>query len=440
MIYPQGKTIHQNLSAEYTDVPQLLSTLKANGFSGVVEIETVDKKGVFFVAAGQVVNAAIGIDSDPPAKVGDEALSELFILAKQSQGVLHVFELTTAEIELATGPLKSELLFQDLSTDFIRMDQFVIKLNNEKHTGYIEIFNKEKKQIGTLSFREGEVVGLKLISSSGQTSLFEREAVEPALEEAVKDGAVFNVYRSQGLSEQAKRAGTGANGSGRPSAMREPAAEAKKPAKEPMEVKEPTAAKEPAVTREPAAVKEPAYGSKEFTLEPRKPPMDAAAAMNRASAEPREEPRPAREAAPAEGKKADEGVENIRGEFLSALQRILVKIEQFVDDSTRKGTFQKCFMEARVDRSELHHFLDPFEGVFAYDSGKIRLEDSVGTEMFALAMAECLNMTLSNIQKDHLKGKALPPGMKGEIESAFRYHKEMIKNTGLQSVVPPNMR
>lgn len=60
--------------------------------------------------------------------------------------------------------------------------------------------------------------------------------------------------------------------------------------------------------------------------------------------------------------------------------------------------------------------------------------------MFALGIAECLNATLLSIQKDFLKGKALPPGMKGEIESAFRYHKEMLKNTGLQSVVPPNMR
>lgn len=434
MIYPQGKTIHQNLSAEYTDVPQLLSTLKANGFSGVVEIEAVDKKGVFFVAAGQVVNAALGVDSDPPAMVGDDAIPELFTLARQPNGILHVFELTAAEVELATGPLKSELIFQDLSTDFIKMDQFVIKLGNEKHTGYIEIFNKDRKQIGTLSFRGGEVVGLRLVSESGKQDIFEREKVTSALGVAVKNGAIFNVYSSQGLSDQSQKATAGANGSGRPAATREAAPEPGKP------VKEPVAAKEQMPQKEPAVIKETSFGAKEFTLEPRKPPIDAVPAMKEAQAGPGEEPEPSKETESAEEKKADDGSENIRGEFLSALQRILAKIEQFLDDTIRKGTFQKCFMQACVDKSEMHHFLDPFEGVFSYDSGKIRLDDTIGTEIFALGIAECLNTTLLNMQKDFLKGKALPPGMKGEIESAFRYYKEMIKNTGLQSVVPPNMR
>ncbi len=435
MIYPQGKTIHQNLSAEYTDVPQLLSTLKANGFSGVVEIEAVDKKGVFFVAAGQVVNAALGIDSDPPSMVGDDAIPELFTLARQPQGVLNVFELTAAEVELATGPLKSELLFQDLSTDFIKMDQFVIKLGNEKHTGYIEIFNKDRKQIGMLSFRGGEVVGLRLVSESGKQDIFESEAVAAALDDAVKNGAIFNVYSSQGLSDQSQKATAGVNGSGRPAAVKEAAPEP--PAKP---VQEPVPAKEQTPQKEPAAMKEPSFGTKEFTLEPRKPPVDAAPAAKGAQSGPAEEPKPSKETAPAEEKKADDGLENIRGEFLSALQRVIAKIEQFVDDTIRKGTFQKCFMQSCVDKSEMYHFLDPFEGVFSYDSGKIRLDDTIGTEMFALGIAECLNATLLSIQKDFLKGKALPPGMKGEIESAFRYHKEMLKNTGLQSVVPPNMR
>jgi len=414
MIYPQGKTIHQNLSAEYTDVPQLLSTLKANGFSGVVEVETVDKKGVFFIASGQVVNAALGVDSDPPAMIGDKALQELFTLAKQPHGVLHVFELTTAEVELATGPLNSELLFQDLSTDFIRMDQFVGKLANEKHTGYIEIFSKDRKQLGTLSFREGEIVGLRVVSESEQPRLFEGGTVAPTLDETVKNGAIFNVYSSQRLSDPSQGRNIGANGGGRTASAKEAAPEPKKPLKEP-------------------------GAPKEFTLEPRKPPKEPAAAKEPAI-EMKEESKPVNEEAPAENQKSDDATENSRGEFLSSLQRILSKTEQFVDDAVSKGTFQRSFMQICVDKSELYHFLDPFEGQFAYDSGKIRLDNAVGTELFVLAISECINLTLSNLQKDFLKGKALPPGLKGEIESAFRHYKEMIKNSGLQSVVPPNMK
>jgi len=203
MIYPQGKTIHQNLSAEYTDVPQLLSALKSSSFSGVVEIDAGGRKGAFFIAAGQVANAAIGLDSDPPAIVGDHAVQELFALARQPQGLLNVFELTTAQVELAAGPLISELLFKELSTDFIRMDQFVKKLTDEKHNGYMEIFGKDGHRIGTLSFRIGDVVGLQTISESGNTTLFEGEAIPSILENAVRDGAIFSVYRSAGISNPA---------------------------------------------------------------------------------------------------------------------------------------------------------------------------------------------------------------------------------------------
>jgi hypothetical protein len=139
MIYPQGKTIHQNLSAEYTDVPRLLSTLTGNSFSGVVEIEGGGTKGAFFIAKGRMIDAVVGVDADPPAMTGDTAVPELFALARQPQGLLNVYELTAAEVEVATGSLRSELVFRDLSTDFIRMAQFVGKLGEEKHTGYIEI-------------------------------------------------------------------------------------------------------------------------------------------------------------------------------------------------------------------------------------------------------------------------------------------------------------
>ena len=121
MIYPQGKIIHQNLSAEYTDVPQLLNTLKANGFSGVIEVEAESRKGAFFIVSGNIINAAIGLESDPPAMVGEPAVHELHSLARQPKGLLHVLELSAAQIEILTGPFSSEVVFKALSTDFIRI-------------------------------------------------------------------------------------------------------------------------------------------------------------------------------------------------------------------------------------------------------------------------------------------------------------------------------
>ncbi len=412
MIYPQGKTIHQNLSAEYTDVPQLLSALAGNGFSGVVEIEGGDNKGVFFIARGQMIDAVMGVDSDPPGMTGDNAVPELFALARQPGGLLHVHELTVAQVEIATGSLRSELVFKDLSTDFIRMEQFVNKLGEDKHTGYIEISGKDGKRIGTLSLRNGDPVALQVLSESGQTTLFEGEAIPSVLDNAVRNGAVFNVYRTSGITEVARRDPHGTDGPAR-----------KAPAPQARPRKEPKQAAEPVVEPETEA---------KTPTEPVPPEEQTKAAE--------EPPAPAPVDAAARVPGADDLSTNGRKEFVSALQRVLSKIESFIDHIAKKGEFQRVFRRVCVDASDLFHFLDPFEGQFEYDSGRIRVDDTIGADDLAVATAYCLNLVLADLNKEYLKGAALPPGLKGEIESAFRHYKEAIKNSGMNFVVPANMR
>jgi hypothetical protein len=59
MIYPKGDVVHQNLSTEYTDVPDLLATLTSNGFTGVVEVVLPKESGAFFVSKGKVLGAMV---------------------------------------------------------------------------------------------------------------------------------------------------------------------------------------------------------------------------------------------------------------------------------------------------------------------------------------------------------------------------------------------
>jgi len=137
---------------------------------------------------------------------------------------------------------------------------------------------------------------------------------------------------------------------------------------------------------------------------------------------------------------ADDASTSGRREFISALQRVLSKIESFVDHISKKGDFQRIFRRVCVDASDLFHFLDPFEGQFEYESCRIRLDDAIGSDDFAVATAYCLNLVLAELNKEYLRGATLPPGLKGEIEAAFRHYKEAIKNAGLNFVVPANMR
>lgn len=416
MIYPQGKTIHQNLSAEYTDVSRLLSTLTGNGFSGVVEIEGGGTKGAFFISRGRMIEAVVGVDTDPPAVTGDGAVPELLALARQPQGLLHVYELSAAQVEVVTGSLRSELVFKDLSTDFIRVEQFVGKLSDEKHTGYIEILGKDGKRIGTLSLRSGESVALEVFSESGQATLFEGEAIPSVLDNAVRNGAVFNVYRSCGVTM------------GDPKATDKPLQGSDGPSRK-------ASGSQGRARREPKQPGEPSVEPEKQAEAPVRPmpPEDR-------TAEPKEAPESAPVEASAGKQEAEDISANGRKEFISALQRVLSKIESFIDHISKKGDFQRVFRRVCVDASDLFHFLDPFEGQFEYDSGRMRVDDAIGSDDLAVATAYCLNLVLADLNREYLKGAALPPGLKGEIESAFRHYKDAIKNSGMNFVVPANMR
>jgi hypothetical protein len=389
MIYPKGEAVYQNLSTEYTDLPQLLSTLKPKGFSGIIEIDVAGKKGAFFMVSGDVINAASDIENDPPALVGEEAAEKLLALSTRPSGILNVSQIAPVEVEFAASSLvKPELLFKELSTDFVRMDQFIRKLQDEKLTGYIEMSARKNRRVGKLSLRYGETVGLQITSESGTPTFFEPKAISRLLEEFVKQGATFNVYRSAGFSMPAKRTENIA------AKANKEATEIKKHRLEPFE--------ELNVKVEDVL---------EVKLE--------------------EEPAPPKSPDIVEKPRVETGSGNGRNEFLTAIQRIFLKMEKFMDSFSEKGGFQRAFKRACVEKSETYHFLDPFEGKFDYQGKKIRLDADIGTEEFITAIEECFDLTLSYIRKDLPKNVFLPPGLKGDIELTFKNRQDIIKISDL---------
>ena len=71
-----------------------------------------------------------------------------------------MYQLSPVELEFAVSSFeKPELLSKDLSTDFVRMDQFIKKLQDEKLTGYIEMSAKKNRRVGKLSLKSGATPG-----------------------------------------------------------------------------------------------------------------------------------------------------------------------------------------------------------------------------------------------------------------------------------------
>jgi hypothetical protein len=206
MIFPKGKVKHQDLLTSYTDLPALLSNLKSGEFSGTIEIEFPEKKGILFIDSGEIINAEAEVRGDSNRMIGPEAIQYLLSLSKQKDGILNIYHFLPEQVAIIASNLQYEIFFKELSTDFTRFDRLLLKLREEKHYGFIEVFTKNQKPMGVVFLQEGEPTEMFMTSESGP-SVFGRKLIPTFVENAVKEGATLNVYRTQGkISKEEKGA------------------------------------------------------------------------------------------------------------------------------------------------------------------------------------------------------------------------------------------
>jgi len=195
MIFPKGRVKHQNLMTAYTDFSALLSTLKTETFSGTIEIEFPEKKGILFINAGEIINAEVKTAGGAKKMTGSEAVRYLLSISNQKDGVLNIYQLSPEQVVILASNLQYEIVFKGLSTDFTRLDRLLIKLKEEKHTGFIEVFTKDQKPMGVLFLQEGELTEMYMLSESGP-SVFGRRSIPTFVESAIREGALLDVCRT----------------------------------------------------------------------------------------------------------------------------------------------------------------------------------------------------------------------------------------------------
>lgn len=378
MIFPKGEVVHQNLSTEYTDVPDLLSTLTSNGFAGYVEIEfPQQKKGAFLIRGGQVLGAVVASGPTLILPFSQETTDQIINMTIQEVGTLTIYRLSMAQIDAVVTRFGAEIVFKGLTTDFVKLDKFIQKLSIERHTGYIEVFSKTNELMGTLFLKEGGLTDLHIPSESEDFPISEPKAIPSFLEDVIRQGGIFDVYKSLVVSA--------------PSEEPKPEFESK--------TRDDTLNKsnvEQEICQEKADVVEVAQNE--------------------------------------EKKEYEEPDANGRGDALGAFQDIITKTEEFVDGFSREGIFLRAFKRALIERSDMYPFLDPFTDQFDYKQGKMMLDEEVKLDLFAAGIAESFNLTLSHLKKEFPKNMNLSGYLKTELESRFKLYEDAMRRSGIQSV------
>jgi hypothetical protein len=309
-------------------------------------------------------------------------------------------------------------------------------LREEKHHGFIEVLTKDHQPMGVLFLLEGEPVEM-FTTSASNSSVFGRKSIPMFVENAVKEGALLNVYRS--LGEITKK-----------EALKVPeASPILKEERQTIETEESNhIAKE--------ETHETPLEERKIPLEEKKIPSEEKKTLFEDKKIPMEEKKVTRKEAkgfhPGEAlsKAPLEEVSKISKEelslheekdelkaFLLILQEILSKTERLVDESSQKGKFLGIFKKSLLEKSNKYPFLDPFNVEFDYRNGTLSFKGDAANSELAEGVVDCLKATLIKVEKELSKNKTLPLKLRLEIESILRSHIETVKRMGLEVAFSP---
>lgn len=192
MIFPKGQAVYENLNTSFTNFGELLLDLRANSFTGHVQVSFWEYEGILFLDSGNIVNA---VEESGQARVtGQEAVNSVTSKVQDKDGTISVYSLSADMVTLLASVVKSEVVHKDLSTDFTSLEQLIAKLQSEGHTGYVEVAMKDEKGAGIVFLQDGDAI--ESILSTNGNAISGPQVLPRIIETASSLGAAFNVYRA----------------------------------------------------------------------------------------------------------------------------------------------------------------------------------------------------------------------------------------------------
>jgi hypothetical protein len=200
MIFPKRDSVYQNLNTSFTNFGELLVDLKENNFTGVVQVSYWEYEGILLLDNGNIINAIE--ESSGQIITGQNAVKNVTDKAKEKDGAISVFSQKDDMITLLASVANSELIYENLSTEFTSLKALISKLQNEEHTGYIEVAYEGKQQAGYIFLLAGDVIESLLAARGDEISGI--DVLPRIIELASTSGATFCVYKAaveEALSE-----------------------------------------------------------------------------------------------------------------------------------------------------------------------------------------------------------------------------------------------
>ncbi len=192
MIFPRRDSVYENLNTSFTNFGELLVDLKENSFTGVVQVSYWEYEGILLLDSGNIINAIEEINGN--VITGQSAVMKVTEKAKDKDGAISVYSQKGEMITMLASVAKSVIVYENLSTEFTSLDALINKLQNEDHTGYIEVTIAGSEQKGYIFLLAGRVIEALLAIRGEEVS--GPTVLKRILELITTSGAVFSVYKA----------------------------------------------------------------------------------------------------------------------------------------------------------------------------------------------------------------------------------------------------
>ncbi|MCI0477402.1 MAG: hypothetical protein L0Y55_14245, partial [Anaerolineales bacterium] len=105
---------------------------------------------------GRIVNATETFKDQQ--RHGPGAAESIAVKGKEKDNAVSVYRLSAEVTQLLANLFTSEPLYKDLGNDLTGLDKLIAKLQNEKHTGSVQVQWTKSKDAATILMREGQVL------------------------------------------------------------------------------------------------------------------------------------------------------------------------------------------------------------------------------------------------------------------------------------------
>jgi hypothetical protein len=192
MMFPKDRTVYANLNTSFTDFDELLVDLRAKNTTGYVLVSFRSYDGILFLDGGEITSA---LEQDGEAKLtGAAAAASIAARAHEKSGCINVYTLAPELLRLLTRVVDAEALYRDLTSSFTSLEKLIEKLQEDRHSGYLEVTLNEGRG-GAMVFFEAGRLAECVFAADGQTATG-ADSLPAVIEAAASAGGSFSVFRA----------------------------------------------------------------------------------------------------------------------------------------------------------------------------------------------------------------------------------------------------